>query len=82
MNVCKEFTCVSSLLIVYIPGPQGPIDPRAPKASKTPKTPKVPKAPKAPKAPRWGPALTEECEMKNCAAGEYVAVTQARRSNL
>ena len=73
MNVCKEFTCVSSLLIVYIPGPQGPIDPRAPK---------TPKAPRAPKAPRWGPALTEECEMKNCAAGEYVAVTQARCSNL
>ena len=40
-----------------------------------------PRALKAPKAPRWGPTLTE-VEMKICAAGEYVAVTQARRSNL
>ena len=89
--------CVSSLFIVYIPGtplPQAPKAPKAPMATKAPKAPRDSKASKdskasrdskdlkASKAPRWELGLTEECEMKNCAAGEYVAVTQARRSNL
>ena len=62
-------------IAVYSLHPRNPFAPGPPKAPKAPKVPRAPKAPKAPKAPRWGPALTEECEMKNCAAGEYVAVT-------
>ena len=57
-------------------------DSKASKDSKSSKDSKDSKNSKVSMAPRWEPGLTEECEMKNCAAGEYVVVTQARRLNL
>ena len=67
---------------MYPSAPKAPRASKAPKDSKASKDSKELKTSKDSKAPRWEPVLTEECEMKNCAAGEYVAVTQARRSNL
>ena len=70
------------LIAVYSLHPKVPFTPNASKDSKASRESKASKDSKASKAPRWEPGLTEECEMKNCAAGEYVAVTQARGSNL
>ena len=70
INICKEFASQVCVIAVYSLHP------------KVPFTPKDSKDSKASKAPRWEPGLTEECEMKNGAAGEDVAVAQARRSNL
>ena len=70
------------VIAVYSLHPKVSFTPKASKDSKASRDSKASKDSKVSKALRWGPALTQECEMKNCAVGEYVAVTQARRSNL
>ena len=70
------------VIAVYSLHPKVPFTPKASKDSTSSRESKASKDSKASKVPRWEPELTEECEMKNCAVGEYVAVTQARRLNL